>query len=65
MNSGFKNRVLTCIDCQEQFGFTASAQEYFANLGYTNVPKRCKSCYHEFKKLQRQSAPSPSAHARM
>lgn len=47
--SGFTNSILVCVDCQEEFVFTASAQKYFAERGFLDPPKRCKACYTEFK----------------
>jgi hypothetical protein len=54
----FTNKILLCIDCKEEFVFPASAQEYFAERGIPEDPKRCKSCYTEFrsKKLDRRRA---------
>ncbi|MBI2033965.1 MAG: zinc-ribbon domain containing protein [Candidatus Liptonbacteria bacterium] len=43
----FKNQILICVDCQEEFVFTAQAQKYFAGRGFLVPPKRCKSCYNE------------------
>ena len=48
-HSGFRNSILICVDCGEEFVFTASAQQYFAERGFTEPPKRCKSCYNEFR----------------
>jgi DNA-directed RNA polymerase subunit RPC12/RpoP len=53
MENGYTTRVLICIECGEEFAFTAAAQEYFAERGYTDDPKRCKSCHMRFKKSQR------------
>lgn len=47
---GFTDTILICVDCQEEFVFTASAQQYFAERGFTEPPKRCKSCYNDFRK---------------
>jgi len=47
--SGFTNSILVCVDCQEEFVFTASAQKYFAERGFMDPPKRCRSCYMTFK----------------
>jgi len=52
-NQGFKPRILICCECNEEFVFTAEAQEYFAERGYVEDPKRCKACYTRFKKSQR------------
>ncbi|MEW5795750.1 MAG: zinc-ribbon domain containing protein [Candidatus Zixiibacteriota bacterium] len=58
MVEGFEPRVLICCECGEEFVFTAAAQQYFAERGYTEDPKRCKACYTHFKKSQRSSKPT-------
>lgn len=50
MDSGFETKILICADCQEEFVFTVAAQQYFAEKGYTEDPKLCKSCYTERKR---------------
>jgi|GEM_PF-2044179 len=50
MDNGFETKILICADCHEEFVFTAAAQQYFAEKGYTEDPKLCKSCYTERKK---------------
>lgn len=40
----FQDKTLTCIDCGQPFVFTAGEQEFFAQKGFQNEPKRCKSC---------------------
>ena len=45
MASNLEHKILICVDCEEEFIFTAGAQEYFAEKGYTEDPKRCKHCY--------------------
>ena len=40
----FQDRSLTCVDCGQQFTFTAGEQEFYAQKGFMNEPKRCKSC---------------------
>ena len=54
MADGFEARVLICCECGEEFVFTVEAQQYFAERGYTEDPKRCKACHTRFKKLQRE-----------
>lgn len=56
MDTGFSTKVLICADCQEEFVFTIAAQEYFAEKGYTEDPKLCKSCYMS-KKREKKSGP--------
>lgn len=56
MANGFEPRILICTECNQEFVFTAQAQEYFAEKGYSEDPKRCKSCHTKFKKHQRDSS---------
>ena len=39
-----QDRTLTCRDCGQEFTFTASEQEFFAQRGFTNDPSRCTEC---------------------
>ncbi|MGD8922118.1 MAG: zinc-ribbon domain containing protein [Candidatus Zixiibacteriota bacterium] len=61
MVDGFESRVLICAECGEEFVFTIEAQQYFAERGYTDDPKRCKTCHTRFKKLQREQQHSEVA----
>ncbi|MPM29156.1 hypothetical protein SDC9_75696 [bioreactor metagenome] len=40
----FSDKTLVCKDCGQNFTFTASEQEFYAEKGFTNEPQRCKSC---------------------
>ena len=40
----FEDRTLSCQDCSAEFTFSADDQQYHADKGYTNEPKRCPSC---------------------
>ena len=40
----FQDKTLTCVDCGQTFVFTAGEQEFYAQKGFQNAPKRCKSC---------------------
>ncbi|HUS90042.1 MAG TPA: zinc-ribbon domain containing protein [Desulfosporosinus sp.] len=40
----FEDKVLTCRDCGQEFLFSASEQEFFAEKGFTNEPGRCPQC---------------------
>jgi CxxC-x17-CxxC domain-containing protein len=40
----FEDKTLTCVDCGQTFVFTAGEQEFFAQKGFQNAPKRCKNC---------------------
>lgn len=41
---GFTDKQLVCVDCGNEFIFSAAEQEFFAEKGYTNEPKRCVTC---------------------
>jgi CxxC-x17-CxxC domain-containing protein len=40
----FTDRELQCADCGGTFTFSANEQEFFAEKGFTNDPKRCPDC---------------------
>jgi CxxC-x17-CxxC domain-containing protein len=40
----FTDRELQCVDCGGRFVFSVNEQEFFANKGFTNDPKRCPDC---------------------
>jgi len=40
----FQEKSLVCSDCGKTFPFTVEEQEFFAQKGYTNEPKRCPNC---------------------
>ena len=40
----FNDKTIVCKDCGQEFTFTASEQEFFAEKGFTNEPQRCKAC---------------------
>jgi CxxC-x17-CxxC domain-containing protein len=37
------DRTLTCSDCNQQFTFTVSEQDFYAQKGFSE-PRRCPSC---------------------
>lgn len=39
-----RDKTLVCKDCGAEFVFTAGEQEFYAEKGFVNEPKRCKSC---------------------
>jgi CxxC-x17-CxxC domain-containing protein len=39
----YNDKTLTCADCSQQFVFTASEQDFYAQRGFTE-PRRCQSC---------------------
>jgi hypothetical protein len=40
----FEDKTIKCADCGTDFAFTASEQQFFAEKGFTNEPKRCSAC---------------------
>jgi CxxC-x17-CxxC domain-containing protein len=50
----YTDRVLTCSDCGQEFTFTASEQEFYADRGFSE-PRRCSSC-RATRKAQRNGA---------
>ncbi|MEO8724795.1 MAG: zinc-ribbon domain containing protein [Acidobacteriaceae bacterium] len=58
MDFHFEDKSLKCIDCGQDFIFTAGEQLFFHDKQFKNEPKRCKGC-----KSKRQSAMSSSAPA--
>jgi CxxC-x17-CxxC domain-containing protein len=50
-----QDRLITCVDCGEEFTFTVGEQEFYRDRGLTNAPTRCKAC-REKRKGQRGAA---------
>jgi CxxC-x17-CxxC domain-containing protein len=48
----YTDRVMACIDCGQEFTFTAGEQEFYAQRGFTEAPKRCAQC-RALRKTQR------------
>ncbi len=40
----YEDKTIVCQQCGAEFVFTAGEQEFYANRGLANEPKRCKSC---------------------
>jgi len=60
-----EDRWIKCVDCGEDFLFTAGEQAFYASKGLTNAPIRCKKC-REARKTQRSEtgfAPRSAARA--
>jgi len=54
-----EDQSIKCVDCGEQFLFTAGEQAFYASKGLTNAPTRCKAC-RDARKQQRAEAPRGS-----
>ena len=35
---------MKCVDCGNEFTFSAGEQAFYADKGFKNEPKRCKAC---------------------
>ena len=40
----YQDKTLTCVECGNEFAFTANEQGFYADRGFTNEPKRCPNC---------------------
>jgi len=40
----FTDRVLKCVDCGEEFVFSAGEQLFFMDKGFIHQPRHCKQC---------------------
>lgn len=40
----FQDKYLVCKDCGNEFVFSASEQEFYAEKGFENEPSRCLEC---------------------
>ncbi len=56
----YHDRVLKCVECGAEFVFTAGEQMFFADKGFKNEPKRCKTC-----KSKRAQGASPGNYQRV
>ncbi len=56
----YNDKTLTCADCGQQFVFTASEQDFYAQRGFTE-PRRCPSC-RASRKAARNSAGGGSSY---
>jgi CxxC-x17-CxxC domain-containing protein len=53
----FEDKTIKCVDCGEDFLFTAGEQEFYRDHGLTHAPTRCKRC-RESRKGQRDGGQS-------
>ena len=50
----FKDQVLYCVDCNQEFLFTAGEQEFYEEKGLNHSPKRCLNCRRARKQKQKR-----------
>jgi CxxC-x17-CxxC domain-containing protein len=56
----FQDRALQCLDCKNEFTFTAGEQEFFERKGFREIPKRCRPC-REARKTRRSDGGGDSS----
>lgn len=49
----YQDKTKVCVDCGKEFIFTARDQEFYAEKGFQNEPKRCKECRDKKKNSRR------------
>ncbi|MCX7950425.1 MAG: zinc-ribbon domain-containing protein [Clostridiales bacterium] len=47
------DKNLTCMDCGKEFVFTEGEQQFYAEKGFENEPKRCPECRKARKQQKR------------
>ncbi len=52
--SGFKDKTLTCRDCNQEFVWTAGEQDFYKQKGFDNPPSRCRICRGKYKAAREQ-----------
>lgn len=44
ISKGMEDKTIVCVDCQQPFVFTGGEQQFYAERGLLELPKRCKPC---------------------
>ena len=57
----YTDKTLTCVECKNEFVFTARDQEFHASKGFTNEPKRCPSCRQARRVARGETVAAPAA----
>ena len=50
----YEDKTLVCKECGNEFVFTAGEQEFYAEKGFNNEPKRCKPCREKRKQEKKR-----------
>ena len=64
MTATSEDQRIKCVDCGEEFIFTAGEQSFYREKGLTNAPTRCKSCREKRKAGRGLGAAASAAGAR-
>ena len=54
----FTDKTLKCVDCTEEFVFSAGEQKFFNEKRFQHEPKRCKRCKAKRENLRRPNETS-------
>ncbi|MGH7741062.1 MAG: cold shock domain-containing protein [Candidatus Eiseniibacteriota bacterium] len=60
MTATGEDQRIKCVDCGEEFIFTAGEQSFYREKGLTNAPTRCKACREKRKTDRGQGGGAPS-----
>ena len=52
----YQDKNIACKDCGSDFTFTSSEQAFYAEKGFDNEPKRCKTCRDAKKNQSNQQS---------
>lgn len=52
------DKTIKCLECQKDFVWSESEQEFFKSQGLTNEPKRCPPCRAK-RRVEKASNPRP------
>ncbi len=50
----YEDKVLICQECGKEFIWTAGEQEFYAEKGFANEPRRCKECREARKRSSKE-----------
>ena len=56
----YQDKTLICKECGKEFVFTAGEQEFYAEKGFENEPKKCKACRDARKGSGRSTSNGPT-----
>lgn len=57
----YQDQTLKCKDCGNDFVWTASEQDFYAQKGFQNSPQRCSACRQVKKQQLRGDRPMHTA----
>ena len=59
MSKTNKNKVITCVDCGNDFELTEGWHKLIAENSEIQLPKRCYDCRQKRKKEKEKETPNP------